>query len=761
MAGVLGRVLATIVLVLSVVVDPGSAVADESPRLYTNPISAAAADTFADPVLIRGKDGFWYAVSTSDPLREGEIFRHQLPILRSADLTTWEHVADVFSTATRPVWMAPDAELWAPDIRYVDGRYLLYFMVTDTNLYPGGDSAIGVATADSPVGPWSDAGGPLVAPRPDTEGGFKWTFDPAMFTDSDGTRWLYYGSYLGGLVVVPLSADGLRVTGEEIQISTSHRYEGAYVVRHGDWYYLFGSASNCCAGPTAGYSVFAARARGPAGPFIDRDGDSLLESRTGGTPVLQPNGNTWIGTGHNAMIRDTAGQEWLVYHAIDRDDPYLNRPFVDVERPMLLDRLDWIDDWPVVRAGAGASDGPQRAPVVAGPVGDRFERSGLGPGWRTPAPGWAVLPATGTDSGGLLRHGGPGRDRLWSTARIPADLQFDVDLRLPREEGAAGVTVRLGADGEEVTATIDRRAGALVVDLYSGGGHDRRATPLPRDFRYGTWHTLSVRIDGRTLTASVTEDRLGNPVAQQARSVPPRPRDGALALTADGAAELDNVSAAPAARLGRNPVPTPEPGRLDRSRSDEFGTVLDPAWRWVRPDPAATVAGGALRWPAQAADLVGTTNNAGVLLRDAPDGDYLVETKLGLALGEDSTRNYQQAGLIAYAGDDDFARLSQVAIWNTRQLEYGRELPYAGALSFGGMALTAPAETTWLRLAHSVGETGEHRFRSAASRDGEHWTWGGTWTFPAGPAPRIGLVAHGGDTPPVTAVFDYFRVYRR
>lgn len=28
------------------------------------------ADTFADPAVIRGKDGWWYSYGTSDPLRE-------------------------------------------------------------------------------------------------------------------------------------------------------------------------------------------------------------------------------------------------------------------------------------------------------------------------------------------------------------------------------------------------------------------------------------------------------------------------------------------------------------------------------------------------------------------------------------------------------------------------------------------------------------------------------------------------------------------
>jgi len=49
---------------------------------YTNPVSAGFADTFADPAVIRGKDGYWYAYGTTDPLREGEGTRHLLPVSR-------------------------------------------------------------------------------------------------------------------------------------------------------------------------------------------------------------------------------------------------------------------------------------------------------------------------------------------------------------------------------------------------------------------------------------------------------------------------------------------------------------------------------------------------------------------------------------------------------------------------------------------------------------------------------------------------------
>src|SRR3712207_1591495 len=57
---------------------------------YTNPVSRTFADTYADPAVIRGKDGWWYAYGTTDPLREGDGERRLLPISRSDDLVEWE-----------------------------------------------------------------------------------------------------------------------------------------------------------------------------------------------------------------------------------------------------------------------------------------------------------------------------------------------------------------------------------------------------------------------------------------------------------------------------------------------------------------------------------------------------------------------------------------------------------------------------------------------------------------------------------------------
>jgi hypothetical protein len=159
----------------------------------------------------------------------------------------------------------------------------------------------------------------------------------------------------------------------------------------------------------------------------------------------------------------------------------------------------------------------------------------------------------------------------------------------------------------------------------------------------------------------------------------------------------------------------------------------------------------------------GAQEATGTYTNPVSKGDYVVETKLKIDLGVDTVRNYQQGGLVAYVNDDRFVRLSHVAIWNTRQTEFGKEMPYAGRTQFGGMLIGPPAETTYLRISHSRDpENGEHEFRAATSRDGVSWVWGGVWTMPARTDPRIGLVSHGKqtDAPAVTSEFDYFRVYR-
>ncbi len=730
---------------------------------YRNPVSRPFADTFADPSVIRGKDGWWYAYGTSDPLRQGEGTAHRIPIARSRDLVSWAHVADAFTDSTLPLWAAPGASFFAPDIRYVDGQYRMYYVVTETTVTnEPNDNAIGMATAPTPAGPWTDSGGPVVGPRRGGvvgDGNFKWTFDPAVVTDSDGSQWMFYGSYYGGVFVTRLSADGTQALGDPTMVAIDNKFEGAYAVRHGGYWYLFASTANCCAGPTTGYSVQVGRSRDIAGPYVDRQGVPLDQSRAGGTPVLNQNGNTWIGAGHNAIATDLAGQDWIVYHAIDRRDPYLDQVGGINQRPMLMDRLDWIDGWPAVRGGRGPSQVQRPGPVTGGRWLTFFD-GGLPQSWKVQGD-WGT--ATGTQTGRYALSRGAGAVLTGSTAAATAQgTRAEADL----QSSGAPYGLQVPTAGGVVSLKVDPAAGRVRLQVRHGARLvAARSSALPSGFDAGAWHSLALDVRDGVAVASLSNARLGDPLARLTLALTGSRSTirGSGAAAGGAGVGVDNLSVLPSAQPLTRLVKDQVPNRVDRSASDAFnGTGLRPGWSWVRKDDAVTVSGGDLVWPTESADLTGTSNNAGVLLRDPGAGSWAITTKVTLDTGTDEVRNFQQAGLIAYVNDDLFTRFDNVAIFNTRQTEFGKEMPYAGlpnGLSYGGTIVGPPDETTWLRLTHRVDPSnGEHELRAWSSRDGHTWVKGGVWTLPAGSRIRVGLVSHGGAG--ATARFDYFRLYR-
>lgn len=373
------------VLALLALSAPAAAPAVEAARAtYRNPVDVripgdGAVESCADPTLIRGQtagDDAWYMYCTTDPLNDqdktGDDFNfHLIPMLTSTDLVNWTYVGDAFTT--RPSWAAPTAGMWAPEIQFFNGQYYLYYGITDVvdsvSGEPGcdADNAIGVATSASPTGPWVDSGAPVVEPRRGGPGcNFFWTYDPDVIeAEGTGQKYIYYGSYYGGVQVRELSDDGLTSDpASATQITIPNRYEGSEVIFRNGFYYYLGSATNCCNGPLTGYSVFVGRSESPTGPFVDREGVSLLNGRVGGSVFLTMNGNRWVGPGHQTTFQDFDGQWWTFYHAVDRKDPYFEGAVGFTKRPVLLDPVDWINGWPTVRGGKWISDKPIKRPAA-------------------------------------------------------------------------------------------------------------------------------------------------------------------------------------------------------------------------------------------------------------------------------------------------------------------------------------------------------------------------------------------------------------
>ncbi|MCQ6249519.1 family 43 glycosylhydrolase [Streptomyces malaysiensis] len=740
---------------------------------YHNPLTAGVVDTFPDPVMIRGKDGLWYAYGTQNPVFQsgGEDGERMLPILRSADLAHWEYAGEVFTPETKPAWHK-GARLWAPDIRYVDGHYNLYYSVSAEN-------TVGVATAPTPIGPWTDRGAVLPSPSGCATG----NIDQAQFTDEGGQPYLYWGSY-DTICVAKMNTARTRIEGAVTEVAQGRRMEGGFVVRRGGHYYLFYSDAGCCDGAYSGYQVKVGRATSPTGPFVDDEGIPLTAATSKGGVVLTANGNGWIGPGHNALQTDLSGQDWLVYHAISSDDPDLKPAAGGTlklsKRPMLMDRLDWIDGWPVVRAGAGPSQGARRAPVAAWAAGGTFNDGSL-KGWHggggSGTGGWSV--GHEPDAQGFVApRGNPtGPVHLVSDRSAPAARRAEADLRVTSATGAAGLLAEYTGPDDFVVAWLDREHNALVTDVrIDGHGRGIRTTPLPPDFAWDTWHNVAAEIRGTRMTVEVSADRLRDAVATQERALPAaavRPGKVGVAARGTGVA-ADNVGAAALHTPVTTRVPERVPGPLLPDYSDDFdtatvpGTTADSPWSWVRgPASGVTMAEGALSWPTQGAELYLGTNTASVLTRDAPPGDYTVETRLRFAPG----RANQQAGLVLYGNDDRYSKLVHAVLpvshtdgKATHVTEFAKEgerptttppTPVAYGPMFGG----PPADTLWMRLSyHADTARNETEVCAATSTDGVRWTHTGVWTLPTVSRLRIGLVAQ--NTAGAIARFDYVRTYR-
>ncbi|SDN89464.1 family 43 glycosylhydrolase [Alkalicoccus daliensis] len=308
---------------------------------YENPVFEPV---LADPSIIQGEDGFYYAYGTEDDWGDGEGSR-LVPIVRSSNLVDWEYVDEAFENS--PDWKE-DGGIWAPDIAYYNDQYYLYYSVSTW-----GDSnpAIGVATADAPEGPFEDQGKLFDSLEIDVPN----SIDPQLFVD-DGVPYLFWGSW-HGIWGIELTEDGLDYQGEKFQIAGTD-FEAPYILKREGEYIFFGSKGSCCEGQFSEYRVAAGKADSLEGPYLDQQGVDLLQSS--GTLLLSE-GSQFVGPGHNAIITDEAGEDWIVYHAIDRDNPWIGSGAT--RRPLMIDPIHWEDGWPVMENGT-PGEGVQEGPVT-------------------------------------------------------------------------------------------------------------------------------------------------------------------------------------------------------------------------------------------------------------------------------------------------------------------------------------------------------------------------------------------------------------
>lgn len=300
------------------------ACADGDQQVYQNPVINRS---LPDPTVIRAHDGYYYLYATEDT--------HNVPIYRSSDLVKWRYVGTAFTDVTRPMDMVPDGGIWAPDIVYLDGKYLLYY---SKSTWGGSwEAGIGVAWSDRPNGGFHEAHKLFVS----KEIGIENCIDPYFMQDDDGRNYLFFGSF-HDIYCVELTADGLNLKeGFEPKKIAGGLIEATTIMRHDGYYYLVGSTGTCCEGANSTYRLVMTRSKSLFGPYVDRYGRSAIGDNF--SPLLNKSPQVY-GPGHcSRFVTDDAGQTWMIYHGFQASD-------VEGGRKVYLDKITWgTGGWPQVQ----------------------------------------------------------------------------------------------------------------------------------------------------------------------------------------------------------------------------------------------------------------------------------------------------------------------------------------------------------------------------------------------------------------------------
>jgi hypothetical protein len=249
----------------------------------------------ADPAPMVWNDRLW-VYTTHDEDGSTWFTMDEWRVYSTDDMVNWtDHGAVLDYTGFD--WGRSDA--WAPQAIERDGKFYLYVPLTSRT--EGG--AIGVAVADSPVGPFYDPLG-----RPLVRSGHG-DIDPSVFIDDDGQAYLYWGnpnlyyvklnedmiSYEGEIVRVPMVAESFAASDEDRATNNNRPTlyeEGPWLYKRAQTYYLFW----------------------PGGPLPEHIGYSTAPAATGpwkyGGVVMPPQSAF---TNHPGVV-DFRGKTYFFYH---------------------------------------------------------------------------------------------------------------------------------------------------------------------------------------------------------------------------------------------------------------------------------------------------------------------------------------------------------------------------------------------------------------------------------------------------------------
>jgi len=280
-------------------------------------------------VSFEGKDVPWF-YDPNAPKYQGIDWSNPSPFLKNLpedNPVVFEEEAD--KERQEEAVLQDDAEmqenalepafLYAPDAIHKDGKYYLYFCMSD--------NSEGVAVSDKPEGPF---GHPMQFPC----GGI----DPAIFVDTDGQAYYYWGQiYANGVKLNPdmMSFDEENVVTNLVTEEEHFFHEGASMRKINDTYYLVYSCMERGRPTSLGYAT----SKSPLGPFTYR---GIIVDNTGCDPV------SWNDHG---SIECFNGQWYVFYHRSSRCTRIFRRLCIE---PITINPDGTINEVKMTTQGTGA-----------------------------------------------------------------------------------------------------------------------------------------------------------------------------------------------------------------------------------------------------------------------------------------------------------------------------------------------------------------------------------------------------------------------
>ena len=295
-----------------------------------NPILADGRTYSTDPApLVVGDTLYILAGRDEAPPDVNDFIMNEWQMLATRDPASgqWRHYPAIMRPEAIFAWAEPGRAYAGQVVEGDDGRYYFSASVVEKESGAKDRFAIGVAVADSPLGPWRDAhpAGPIISQRVPQANDIQ-NIDPTVLVDDDGRVYIYWGTF-GQLRGMELARDMITPVGpEQVIKGLTGFFEAPWIMKRKGVYYMLYAGNNAGPDSVCTPAVYHAcqaygTAPSPLGPWTWRG------------VVLKPVSST---TSHAGAV-EFDGQWYLAYHTADaRDGGHFRRS-------VALDRLEWDD----------------------------------------------------------------------------------------------------------------------------------------------------------------------------------------------------------------------------------------------------------------------------------------------------------------------------------------------------------------------------------------------------------------------------------